>query len=202
VQALVVRGQDELGIAAFNLAAGKPVEVPAGSYVIDYGRIAEGKGGSWMTADIFRGKSEPIAVQAGEAKVVTIGAPFMVQFDKTVSGNDVEVNAHSLMVLGAFGEHYAHLNNCVPELEVLFAKDQKGRGAKPMGSFVPVDTPELAAKLNTEFPKLGYWAPMFPVVKGAKDRYNLLRFPQPGDGFVGLRASKAKLFGKIESEWK
>lgn len=202
VQALIVRGEGDLAVAAFNLAAGKPVEVPAGSYSIDYGRIAEGKGSNWMTADIFKGKSEVIKVAAGEAKVLTIGAPFMVDFEKGTSGANIELNAHKLTLFGAANEQYVHLNGCVPELDVFFAKDDKGRGARPMGTFVPVDSAEIAAKLNTEFPDLGYWAPMFPVVKGAKDRVNLLVFTPPGEGFVGMRAVKPKLFGKIDSAWK
>ena len=202
VQALIVRGEGDLAVAAFNLAAGKPVEVPAGSYSIDYGRIAEGKGNNWMTADIFKGKSEVIKVEAGEAKVLTIGAPFMIDFEKATSGANVELNAHKLTLFGAANEQYVHLNGCVPELDVFFAKDERGRGARPMGTFVPVDSAEIAAKLNTEFPDLGYWAPMFPVVKGAKDRVNLLIFTPPGDGFVGMRGVKPKVFGKIESAWK
>ncbi len=202
VQAFVVRGEGDLSVAAFNLAAGKPVELPAGSYAIDYGRIAEGKGNNWMTADIFKGKAETIVVKAGEAKVLTIGAPFLMDFEKTTSGANVEINAHKLALHGASGELYAHLNGCVPELEVFFAKNEKGQGARPMGAFEPVESSEMATKLNTEFPNLGYWAPMFPVVKGAKERVNLLIFTPPGEGFVGMRAQKAKVFGKIDSPWK
>lgn len=202
VQCLVVHGEGELKIAAFNLAAGKPVEVPAGAYAIDFGRIAEVKGGVWTTADILRGKSELITVKPGEATVISVGAPFKMEFERATSGADVEINTHKIRVLGVAGEHYAHLNGCVPEIDVLFAKDEKGRGAKTLGTLVAVADADAAAKLNTEFPTLGYYCPMFPIVKGAKDKLTLLRFTPPGNGMVGLRANKAKLFGKIDSEWK
>jgi hypothetical protein len=202
VQCLVVRGEGDLSIAAFNLASTKPIEVPVGMYDIDFGRISEGKGAGLMTADVLRGKSEAITVKPGETKVIPIGAPFVFEFDKTVSGADVEIDVHKVMILGASREHYAHLNGCIPETEVLFAKDEKGKGAKPVGSLVPVPDQEVATKLNGEFRDLGYYNPMFPVVKGAKERFTLLRFTPPGEGFVGMRAPKAKVFGKIESAWK
>jgi len=202
VQCLVVRGEGELAVAAFNLAGGKPVEVPAGLYAVDFGRIAEAKGGVWTTADVLRGKSELITVKPGENTTITIGAPFRFDFERSSSGADVEVNSHKVKVLGASGEHYAHLNGCVPEIDVLFAKDEKGHGAKSVGTLTAVPDQDVATKLNTEFRDIGYYCSMFPVVKGAKDKLNLLRFTPPGNGFVGMRANKAKLFGKIESEWK
>lgn len=202
VQCMVVRGEGDLGVAAFNLASGKPIEVPAGMYAIDYGRIAEAKAGVWQTADVFKGKSEAIVVKPGEATVVTIGAPFTFDFDKASSGADTEVNTHKVKVLGAAHEHYANLNGCVPEIEVLFAKDSKGKGAKPVGMLVPVTDQETAAKLVLDFKEIGYQCPLFPVVKGAKERLTILRFTPQGEGFVGMRAPKAKLFGKIDSTWK
>jgi hypothetical protein len=202
VQCLVVRGEADLGIAAFNLASLKPIEVPAGMYVVDFGRVAEGKGGSLQTADIYRGKSEAITVKAGETTVLTIGAPFTFDFDKASSGADSEINAHKIKVLGASKEHYANLNNCVPEIEVLFAKDAKGKGAKPVGTFIAVPDIDTLNKLVVDFKEIGYQCPLFPIVKGAKERLTILRFTPPGDGFVSLRAPKAKLFGKIESGWK
>ncbi|MEZ5965769.1 MAG: hypothetical protein R3F56_18180 [Planctomycetota bacterium] len=202
VQCLVVRGEGELKVAAFNLAGGKPVEVPAGVYAIDFGRIGESKGNVWSTADILRGASALITVKKGENTVLTVGAPFRFEFERGGSGADVEVNTHKIKVLGVAGEHYAHLNGCVPEIDVFFAKDEKGRGAKSQGTLGPVPDAEIATKLNTEFPGVGYYCPMFPVVKGAKEKVTLLRFTPPGTGFVGLRAPKAKLFGKIDSAWK
>lgn len=202
VQCLVVRGEGQLAIAAFNLAAGKPVEVPAGNYVIDFGRIAEAKGGVWATADIFRGSTEVIAVKPDEAKVISVGAPFRFEFEKTTSGADVEINTHKIKVYGVAGEQYAHLNGSVPEIDVAFARDEKGRGAKSIGTLIPVGDAETATKLNTEFRDIGYYCPMFPIVKGVKDKLTLLRFTPPGTGFVGMRANKAKLFGKLESAWK
>jgi hypothetical protein len=202
LQCLVVRGEGELSVAAFNLAGGKPVEVPAGVYVIDYGRIGEAKGGVWMTADVLRGQSQLISVKPGEATAISVGAPFRFEFEKTSSGADIEINTHKIQIFGVAGEQYAHLNGCVPEIDVLFARDEKGRGAKSIGTLAQVPDAEVASKLNTEFPTIGYYCPMFPVVKGAKDKFNLLRFTAPGDGLVGLRANKAKLFGKIESAFK
>ncbi len=202
VQCMVVRGEGDLAITAFNLVSGKPIEVPAGTYKIDFGRIAEGKGGIWSTADILAGNSELIVVKPGEAKVISIGAPFVFEFEKATSGADIEVNSHKLTLLGVAKERYVRLNSCVPEIEVLLARDDKGRGAKAVGSFGPVPDHDVSGKLNAEFPDIGYFAPMFPVVKGAKERFNLLRFQPTGTGFVALRAAKAKVFGKIESAWK
>jgi hypothetical protein len=178
--------------------------VPAGMYSLDFGRIMEGKGGIYATADIFRGKSEPITVEAGKAKVISIGAPFVYDYEKTTSGADVEVNSHKVTLQGVFREHYGRLNGCVPEIEVVFAKDDKGKGAKVLGMLGPVPDADIATKLNTEFPEggYGYWAPMFPVVKGAKEKLTTMRFGNPGEGVVGLRALKAKLFGVIQPVWK
>ncbi|HLU39566.1 MAG TPA: hypothetical protein VK081_09280, partial [Planctomycetota bacterium] len=202
VHCLVVRGEGNLSVAAFNLASGKPVEVPAGSYVIDFGRVSEGKGSTMVTADILRGESEPIRVEAGATTVVTIGAPFTFAFEKTPQGTDVEIDAHKIRVLGAAREHYLRLNGCVPEIDVLFAKDEKGRGQKVVGSFGPVPDHDVATRLNAEFRDIGYYNPMFPIVKGAKERLTVLRFTPAGEGFVALRTAKSKVFGKIESAWK
>lgn len=204
LQSLVVRGEGDLSVAAFNLASGKPIEVPAGMYSIDYGRILEGKGGVYATADIFRGKSEAITVKAGENKVISVGAPFVWDFEKSTSGADLEINTHKLVLQGVAGEHYGRLNSCVPDTEVVLAKDDKGKGAKVVATLGAVPDSEVATKLNTEFPDggYGYWAPMFPIIKGVKDKFTALRIPAPGDGVVGLRSPKAKLFGVINPVWK
>jgi hypothetical protein len=199
-EVLVVRGLEEpFSGAAYDIAAGKDVEVPVGSYEIAFGRIASGKGAQ-MEAQVFKGKMQPIKVEAGTATVVKLGAPFVLDFERGGSETEVVVDAMRIRVLGAGGELYARINGDTPAPEVLFSKTEGGRGAKAIGTFVAM-TQEVLEKVTPRFPKLGIEVGFFPVVKGSQDETKLTA-KLPGKGFVGLRQKKHKLFGKLDPVFK
>lgn len=195
---LVVRGEGVFAGTSVNLASGKAVAVPAGMWDIEYGRLEEGKGAAMISAAILRGDSKPIEVKAGETVTIELGAPFQFHLAKEQAGVEVQVDLHKMRLRGASGELYTLLNGCVPEMDILFARDEKGRGAKSIGELVPVQGDEMVQVLRHELPEVGFFAPMWPVVKGQKDKPTVFRFHPPGPGVLGLQAKKAKLFGKIE----
>ncbi|MCA8955200.1 MAG: hypothetical protein KDC87_03950 [Planctomycetes bacterium] len=211
-QLLIIRGRDGLQSAAFNIAGVKSVEVPEGTYEIVFGRGTRGKGAQIQMTHVYPGDSKPIKVEAGKETVVKLGAPFHFDFVRGGSGDDVELDSLRFRVLGASGEMYGRIHGPTPAPEVLVAKTSSGRGAKVVGSYVPIASPDL---LNTAADTLGailkkdsirgmgIEVGYFPVVKGSAEGSTRLKFKSPiTGGLVGLRVKKHKMFGKIDPVFK
>jgi hypothetical protein len=209
---LVVRGRGNLLAAAFNLAGGKPVEVPAGDYEIAFGRSTQGKGARTQVAHVFRGGSEVIKVEAGKPTVIKLGAPFKFDFVRGGKGDQVTVDSLFFKVIGAFGEVYTKIQGPIPAPDVVVCKSSNGRGAKVVGTYQPITSPDTlntaaqtldAALTASKIRGMGVEVGYFPVVKGDRAASTTLTFKSPiAGGLVGLRLKKHKMFGKIAPIFK
>lgn len=210
---LIIRGRNDLLSAAFNLAGGKPVEVPVGDYEIAFGRSTKGKGARTQVAHIFRGSSKLIKVEAGKPTVIKLGAPFKFDFVRGGEGDDVIVDSLFFKITGAYGEVYAKIQGPTPAPEVVVARGTSGRGARVVGTYLPITSPELltlaaetldAALKTNQIRGMGVEVGYFPIVKGDKAASTVLKFKSPvAGGVVGLRMPKKhKMFGKIEPVFK
>jgi len=205
---LVVRGEDTFRSASFDIASGKPVEVPVGKYTITYGRMVQGKGSRVITAQILRGDSEPIEVKENETTVVELGAPFKIDFEWSRDTGFVVVDSVNFKVKGRFGEHYAKISGAVAAPEVLYGKTTDGKGARPVGQFMALADADMlntagdtlkAAGSKISSLDVGFFA----VAKGDRTYPTKVKFlPKFPDGHVGLRQKKHKLFGKLEANFK
>ncbi|MEE2887317.1 MAG: hypothetical protein VX951_07780 [Planctomycetota bacterium] len=211
-QVLIIRGTGNLLYAAFNIAGGKPVEVPEGDYEIAFGRSTQGKGARTQMAHISRGVSESIKVEAGKPTVIKLGSPFKFEFVRGGTGDEVVVDSLFFSVVGAYGEAYSKIQGPIPAPEVVVAKTSAGRGAKVVGSYLPITSPDTlntaaatldAALKSSNLRGMGVEVGYFPVVKGDRDASTVLTFKSPiAGGLVGLRLKKHKMFGKIGSVFK
>lgn len=195
---LIIQGKGDFETARYDLSHGKSMNVPAGLYTIQYGRIVSGKGARTMTADIFPGATGEIEVKPGETAKVKLGGTFKLDCVVERDGRDVTINTLTVKVLGEAGEHYANINGAVPEAEVLSSRDESGRGAKSIGELVPFSDPDFANAVSSHNTQLGWSVAFFPHVKGA-DAENAMRFKgfaEP-DHKIGLSEDKNKLFGKL-----
>lgn len=201
-EVLVFRGTESpFDTACYDLASAKPIEVPVGSYALAFGRIVSGKGARAMEAQVLAGSLAPVKVAAGETATVTLGGPFKLDFAREGSETEVIVDAMKMFVVGVGGERYARINGAAPAPEVLFAKTENGKGAKPIGEFAAMDI-DVFEKAVSKFDKLRIEVGFFPVVKGSKEADLQMKLPLPGQGFVGLREKKNKLFGKLDPIFK
>lgn len=110
---LVLREVRELQGAFFEVAGGKPMTVPVGRYEIAVGKIEAGKGNSVRQAWIFKGKSEPFEVKAGEETLLAMGGPYRFDFDTEDSGDKFRVKGKSLLIYEKTG---ALIGRVFPEL--------------------------------------------------------------------------------------
>lgn len=202
-EVLVIRGKGELANANFDVASGKPVTVPIGKYELAWGRIVSGKGDAAISAQVFVGKHEAIEVEAGKACELKLGGPFRLDFDFKEKGGEIEINSLDFRIFGAAGEQYGRINGAPPIGEVLAGKAKDGKGAKPMGEFVPCEDPEVLNKIANANGDLGTEVGFFPVAKTGSAFSEKLKFKSPGAGtFYAVTTSKHKLFGKLEPVWK
>ncbi|MFO1052132.1 MAG: hypothetical protein U1F36_07950 [Planctomycetota bacterium] len=195
---LVVQGSGDFANARFEVADGKPVELPASEYTVVYGRIEQKAGGKLVTAEIFGGKFAPLKVEAGATAKLEIGAPFHIGFEKDVKDGKLSVDAVKLRLYGKSGEIYAKLNGCVLTPTVVVSKSADGKGGRDAGEFVAIPDPETLNKLASKFSgtlsnNVGY----YPMPKGANDT-TVLTVPFPDGSFAGLADRKNKFFGKID----
>lgn len=198
---LIVQGRGDFGGARFDLSGGKPVEVPAGEYELAFGRIESGKGARMMTANVFPGTFEKFTVEPDKTAQIELGAPFQLDFTKGGSDTMVEIDALTIRVRGRGGEIYTHINGATPAPEVLVARGEDGKGARPSGEFQPIRDPETLNRVATAHATLGSQVGFYPIPDGS-DGTTVLKVEVPPGHFVGLQEKKNKLFGKLEPIFK
>ncbi len=187
---LIVCGTDRVAGAYFDLADGKEVEVPVGTYELYYGELRKGKRRQQVKAVILGSKATKYNVKADETTTVTIGAPYAFQFDWNLTGSVLEVPGRSVVVVGNGGERYERIWNAVPRPEVSWRKAGTKRGSKPEDMQVVLDQDVLFQP--------GGWQKSWHPLDLALDIGNV-----PDEGIeVQLVEKKNKLFGKIESAWR
>ncbi len=199
---LVVQGVGDFADARFNIADGKPMEVPVGKYELIFGRIVQGKGARMMTATIVGGKAEAITVEAGKVAKLTLGAPFKIDFKRGGTGVDVVVNSHRIKVYGVGGELYTHLNGAVAAADVMVAKDKTGKGAKSVASFIAITDADIANVVAKQDPNLRSYVGFYPVAKGDAKGTSKVKFKVKKGQVIGLSQKKNKMFGKLLPIWK
>ena len=199
---LVIQGRGDYAGARFNIASGKPVEVPAGLYTVTFGRITSGKGARTMQAHLYPGSMEPFGVKPGEVAELKLGKPFVLEFARGGEGAEVTIDPTSFRVVGAGGEVYSRINGATPLPDVVVSKKKGAKSGKVIGSFVLLDREQLNEIAN-ELPKLGIQAGFFGRPKGKWEKTLVFqgKLPYP-KAFVGLRQKKNKLFGKLDPVFK
>lgn len=199
---LIIQGTGDFETARFNLASGKPIEVPASVYEITFGRITMGKGARTMQAQIYKGSMEPIVVEAGEAAVLKLGKPFQLDFERGGEGSEVLIDPMSMRVVGASGEVYCRINGATPLPDVMVSKKKGAKSGKVIGSFVMMG-PEQVNQVAGTLTSVGIEAGFFGRPKGKWEGGLVFKGKLPyAKGFVGLRQKKNKLFGKLDPIFK
>ena len=126
---LVIHGIDRAGIYNYYDVMGdgrNPVEVPVGKYEIACGKIASGKKNKLQQIRIYRGKSKPFYVEAGQETVLELGQPFTYDWDSTKSAKTFKISGLTVNVFGKSGELYTMFFDNVPfPLVTLRDKDSK-----------------------------------------------------------------------------
>ena len=199
---LVVQGSGDFQGARFEIADGKPVEVPASEYTVVYGRIELKQGGKLVTAEIFPGEAPAVTVVGGETAKLALGAPFHIDFAKELNGGKLSIDSTRFRVRGVAGELYARLNGCAVTPSVMVSRSEDGKGAREMGQFVAIPDADVLNKLSTKFQNtlnnnVGY----YPIPKGEDDT-TVLEIAVPDGSFVGLLDKKNKFFGKIDARFQ
>lgn len=187
---VVVRGANELKDSYFDLADAGPkgLEVPIGRYTLYYGEVRKGKKKQVQKTIILPGKNaQNYDVTKGSTTVVTLGAPFSLDFAYRAEEDKIVVTGMSVVVVGSAGERYERPWSCVPKVEAGFRK----KGTKKAGKYDKMPM----IQDNEGIVKLGWDAVWFPLdlaldVKGQ------------GEVEVQIVDKKHDLFGKLESEWK
>jgi hypothetical protein len=199
---LVVQGQGDFKTAFFDLAGGKELDVPAGTYNVIFGRIMNGKGARAQMATLYQGKAKPFTVEAGKVFELKMGAPFALEFVRRGDQN-ASVDATTIMVGEASGCVITELQGMSLAPEVLAAKTEDGKGAKVVGKFVRFTDPELLNKAASKLNKLGNLAACFPMPDGYRDKELVLTVKMPADGWkMSLSQKKHALFGPMSSPWQ
>ena len=200
---LVIQGHGDYKTACFDIAGGKEVEVPAGQYSVIWGRIVKGKGSRIQMASIFQGKSEPFAVEPGETLELKMGAPFVIEFERSGSGKDLTIDATRITLRDSSGCTISEMHGCSLVPEVMAAKTESGKGAKRIAKFTKYTDAEMLNKTATKLPNLGLKAACFPLPQKSRDGSMTLKASLPSTSSkVGLSVKKHPLFGKLKSDWK
>ncbi len=202
---LILQGKDDFYAAAFNVAGGKPVQLPAGEYEIAHGRLGKGKGAQALQVNVLKGDAKSIVVKAGENTQLTLGGKFFLDFKKGKDGDKESLDSLNFQVKSKSGEIYVRMRGPIPAPEVLSARDDSGKGAKVIGEYVAIDTADtlnmaIEAVNARKVPVLGVGVAMFPIIKGNRDHETIMELPK--ESFIGLRVKKNKLFGKLNPVFK
>lgn len=190
---MILRGTGKNADLFYDLVNGgtNKVEVPAGTYELFSGQVAQGKKTQMMKALVLPGKNaRSWRVGPGETSKVELGAPFNVDFAVKQDADTVTVIGPSILVTGRGGETYQRLWNCVLAPEVNLRKAGSSKGKKE-GKMVPVTSQESLEEMKYDYNTV--WFPVGePIAK-----------PSAGETYeVQLFEKKSKLFGKLESDWK
>jgi hypothetical protein len=202
---LVVRGKGDYETAWFELAGGKEVEVPAGEYTVAWGKVVQGKGARIQTANLYPSADhKPILVEAGKVATLQMGAPFQLRFVRGGSGDDVQIDALKIHVVDRAGCLFTEYHGSALACEVLAAKDESGKGAKPVAEFVRFTNSDLVgAKAAHHYNQIGLMVACFPMPEDYKEGPLVLSVKLPGEGMkVGLAIKKHALFGPLASPFQ
>ena len=205
---LVIQGQGFLKGAYFDIAhaPAKGIEVPAGQYVIYYGRILNGEGARAMNATMLMGDSKPIDVRAGELNKIKVGAPYTIEFESSQVGDDIIVDSSKFWVKGSAGERYGCIGSEVLEPELIWSTKNTGSKGKVLGSWRRMKSIEDFSTIRTKYKAYDLHIPYFCVADNADKTVDIkLTVKKPvksGAFFVAVRQRKHKLFKKLEHVWK
>lgn len=201
---LVIQGRGDYAGAIFEVAGGKPVEVPAGEYSVIWGRIAHGKGARMQTAQIFPGEeSKSFVVKAGETFGLAMGGDFTLNFDRQGDRN-ASIDALSICVTEKSGCKITAMHGIPLRCEAFASINSKLKGAKKVGAFVPFTNDQLILKASQQYNNLGFMVATFPMPKRYRqgEMAITMKFPVDGTKLTLHAAKKHKFFGKLKNVWK
>lgn len=199
---LVVQGSGDFRTACFDVAGGKEVEMPVGSYAVVFGRIMIGKGARVQTATLYRGAAKAFDVEAGKTLELKMGAPFTIQFTRRGDQN-ASIDALKVFLAEASGCVMTEMHGMTLWPEVMAAKAEDGKGQKPVGKFVRFTDPELVNKAAAKHNNLGLLTACFPMPEGYRDGELVLQLKLPAEGMkLALVMKKHPIFGAISSAFQ
>jgi len=184
---LILKGTtDGLENAYFDVAGGRSVDVPVGTYELYYGMVSKGRGLQRMKAVILPGPESPkYVVEEGERVDIEVGKPYKFLFQYDVTEDEVTVKGDTIQVLGAGGEVYDRFYLCVPYVDISLREEGARRGGAAEGMKPVVDNQGIADH---------GWSRMWKPLDG--------KLPNRFDAVeVQMTERKNDLFGKIESDW-
>jgi len=201
---LVVQGSGDFRTALFDLAGGKEVEVPAGTYSVIFGRIVNGKGSRTQMANLYRGSSPTFDVAAGKTFELKMGAPFSLEYtrrgDESMSIDALKILVHESTGC-VFGELHGTGMGLAPD--VMAAKAEDGKGQKKVGEFVRFTDAELVNKAASAHNNIGTLVACFPMPDGYREGPMVLSVKLPGpDMKVALVMKKHAVFGALSSKFQ
>ena len=202
---LVIQGKGDYAGAIFDVASGKPVDVPAGEYRVVWGRIVNGKGARVQAAQLYPSEeSESFLVKAGETFTLPMGEPFVLDFERQ-GDQQASIDALSICVKEKSGCRIVGVHGTSLECDVLASKTGKAKGAKAVGSFLPFTNDQLIVKATEQYRNLGFLVACFPMPKGYREGELALKLDLPEAGMklgLAVKKGKHKFFGKLGTVWK
>jgi len=202
---LVIQGKGDYAGAIFDIAGGKPVEVPAGEYKVIWGRIVNGKGARVQTAQLYPSEdSESFLVKAGETFTLQMGEPFVLDFTRD-GDKTAKIDALSICVKEKTGCRILGVHGTSLDCDVLASKTGKAKGAKVVGSFLPFTNDQAIVKATEQYRNLGFLVACSPMPKGYREGELVLELELPAAGMklgLAVKKGKHKLFGKLGTVWK
>lgn len=201
---LVIQGHGDYATAIFDVASGKPIEVPAGEYKVIWGRIANGKGARMETAQIYPGEeSKSFVVKAGATYELEMGGDFTLNFDRQGDRN-ASIDALSICVTEKSGCKITAMHGLALPCEVFASIGSTLKGAKNMGEFVPFTNDQLILKASQQYNNLGFMVATFPMPKGYREGEMAITMKLPVDGtkLTLVADKKHKFFGELKNVWK
>jgi hypothetical protein len=189
---VILRGTNVLKNSFFDVVEGgsKGVEVPVGRYTLVYGEVRKGKKRQMQKCLILPGPHNSVSydVTKGQTTLVTLGAPFGMDFEAKTEAGKTTITGKTVVITGSQGEHYERTWQCLPKPEVFWRKKGAKTGSKP--------TPMKFAATDKEIEDHGWDAAWFPLDLTIADA------AIQGEIELQLVDKKHDLFGKIESAWK
>ena len=205
---LVIQGRSDYEGAIFDIAGGKPVEVPAGEYSVIWGRMTHGKGARLQTAQIYpTAAHESFMVKAGEEFTLDMGAEgkegLKLNFEREGDQN-ASISALTICVTEKSGCKITAMHGIGIAADVLANKFADEKGAKVVGSFIPFVNDQLIGVAANQYGNLGFMVATYPMPKGYRKDEMVLSFKLPEENMkVGLFVKKKhKFFGPLQTVWK
>ncbi len=199
---LVVQGSGDYRTACFDLAGGKEVDVPAGTYSVIFGRLVNGKGSRIQMANLYRGSSPTFDVAAGKTFELKMGAPFSLDYTRR-GDESLSIDALKILVREASGCVFGELHGMSLSPDVMAAKAEDGKGAKKVGEFKRFTDPELVNKAASKHNNIGTLVACFPMPDGYREGEMTLSIKLPAAGMkVALVMKKHPVFGPLSSKFQ